>query len=195
MSQASEPTEQQSSKNNEQLSSNEVVQNEGEQGEDVQEELLNEKEEEEERDEQSESQEEEEEEEEEELSPEELKIKEQEALELIRERHEARLARQERTRAKIAELTQRMAEKNMLRKRWLPPVVVEPLRTFYTGYGFFNNLTEAALFTLGEGGTTHTLMRIISKLETNRGIDNPETKKQLCGFVLSASYQGYTNRN
>nr|CDS25609.2 tyrosine protein phosphatase non receptor type [Hymenolepis microstoma] len=155
MSQSSEPSEQQPSNNNNtsnnnnndgQQPPNENVQKEGGQGEDIQEKHSNEEEKEQGNDEQSDSQEEGE---EEELSPEELKIKEEEALELIRERHEARLARQERTRAKIAELTQRMAEKDMLRKRWLPPIVAEPLRTFYTGYGLFNNLTEAALFTMG----------------------------------------------
>lgn len=163
MSQSSGPSEHQPSNDNHtssnhtssnnnsnddgQQPSNENVQREEGQGEGIQEEHSNEEEEKEQgNDGQSDSQEEVE---EEELSPEELEIKEEEALALIRQRHEARLARQERTRAKIAELTQRMAEKDMLRKRWLPPIVAEPLRTFYTGYGLFNNLTEAALFTMG----------------------------------------------
>lgn len=77
------------------------------------------------------------------------KVREAEALQLIRERREARLARQERTRARLAELTKRMAEKHMLRQRWLPAKIANPVRAFYTRYGYFKNLTEAALFTLG----------------------------------------------
>lgn len=72
-----------------------------------------------------------------------------EKLALIRQLREARLARQAQTRTRLAEITARMAEKNMLRHRWLPENIAQPLRTFFTRTGFFNNLTEAILFILG----------------------------------------------
>ncbi|KAL5107420.1 Tyrosine-protein phosphatase non-receptor type 1 [Taenia crassiceps] len=72
-----------------------------------------------------------------------------EKLELIRQLREARLARQAQTRTRLAQITARMAEKNMLRHRWLPERIAQPLRTFFTRTGFFNNLTEAILFVLG----------------------------------------------
>lgn len=71
------------------------------------------------------------------------------ALELIRHRHEARLMRQAQTRARLAEITARMAEKEILRHRWLPTPIVQPLRAFFTRSGLFSNLTGAALFSLG----------------------------------------------
>ncbi|CDS37423.1 tyrosine protein phosphatase non receptor type [Echinococcus multilocularis] len=79
----------------------------------------------------------------------EAKAEELEKLELIRQLREARLARQAQTRARLAEITARMAEKNMLRHRWLPERIAQPLRTFFTRTGFFSNLTEAVLFVLG----------------------------------------------
>lgn len=71
------------------------------------------------------------------------------ALELIRQRHEARLLRQAQTRTRLAEITARLQEKKMLRHRWLPAPIVRPLRTFLIHSGLFSNLTEAALFSLG----------------------------------------------
>ncbi|KAL5964286.1 Tyrosine-protein phosphatase non-receptor type 1 [Taenia solium] len=76
-------------------------------------------------------------------------VEQREKLELIRQLREARLARQTQTRTRLAEITARMAEKNMLRHRWLPERIAQPLRTFFTRTGFFNNLTEAILFVLG----------------------------------------------
>ncbi|VDD76821.1 unnamed protein product [Mesocestoides corti] len=71
------------------------------------------------------------------------------ALEAIRQRHEARLARQAQTRARLAEISARMQAKDMLRRRWIPMRIAYPLRRWFVQSGHFNNLTEATLFSLG----------------------------------------------
>ncbi|KAL7052919.1 hypothetical protein AAHC03_026367 [Spirometra sp. Aus1] len=72
-------------------------------------------------------------------------------MEAVRLRHEARIARQEQTRAKLAAVMARMREKDLARRRWLPLCVSLPLQRWYTS-GYINNATQAILFSLGVAG-------------------------------------------
>nr|VZI33574.1 unnamed protein product [Spirometra erinaceieuropaei] len=72
-------------------------------------------------------------------------------MEAVRLRHEARIARQEQTRAKLAAVMARMREKDLARRRWLPLCVSLPLQRWYTS-GYINNATQAILFSLGFAG-------------------------------------------